>query len=186
MAPALPAERAALALFVLRRWPAMDTLATAAQKHHMDVNSSVLIHIRKATATTLASPKGDNGPATGDQERAAARHHVDGGKLSPGGDSGVVVQAVALYGHADGTPHHGEQVGGGHRPAGRGERPQPPAPRCVRLDGQDSGGDEHGQDHVGEEHVQPQRHPSARRRHPIGQVQPHQRLNELMTGEQHR
>ncbi len=57
MALALPAEPAALALFVLRRWTAMATLATAAQKHHSDVSSSVLIHIRKATATTLAKPK---------------------------------------------------------------------------------------------------------------------------------
>jgi len=35
----------------------MAALETAAQKHHSDVSSSVLIHIRKATATTLAKPK---------------------------------------------------------------------------------------------------------------------------------
>ena len=61
MALALPAEPVALALFVLRRWTAMDTLATAAQKHHSEVNSSVLIHIRMATPTTLARPKTTTG-----------------------------------------------------------------------------------------------------------------------------
>ncbi len=33
----------------------------AAQKHHSDVNSSVLIHIRMATPTTWARPKTTTG-----------------------------------------------------------------------------------------------------------------------------
>ena len=48
----------------------MAALETAAQKHHSDVSSSVLIHIRKATATTLAKPKTAIRPPTRDEERA--------------------------------------------------------------------------------------------------------------------
>lgn len=54
---ALPAEIAAPALLVIRRWATMTTLATAAQKHHSDVSSWVVIHNRNATATTFAMPR---------------------------------------------------------------------------------------------------------------------------------